>query len=84
MDAKSMAESFLNSETGKKLSEKKAEISEIANSDEAKKIMDTLDKSQLEASIKNGNSDELKRIICAVLSTDEGKRLSEKLSKIIK
>ena len=84
MDINSLAESYLSSDKGKKIADNKNAISEIANSDDGKKIMDMINMSDVESSLKSGNTEELKKILMTVLSTDEGKRIENKLKNIIK
>ena len=56
-------------------------LKSIADSAEGKAISRMVDQEKLERAAKSGDTAALKDILSQVLSTDEGKRLAEKLKK---
>lgn len=51
----------------------------IAESNDGKALADTLDTQKVEQAARSGDTAALKAILSQVLSTDEGKRLAEKV-----
>lgn len=68
---------------GKQLmSDPRAEqLKRLADSADGKKITAMLDQNEVERAAKNGDTAALQKILTQVLSTGEGKRLAEQLSK---
>ena len=56
-------------------------LKSIADSAEGKAISRMVDSARVEQAAKSGDTAALKDILSQVLSTDEGKRLAEKLKK---
>jgi len=53
----------------------------LADTDEGKAVSRMINPTELEKAAKSGDTAALKSILSQVLSTDEGKRLAEKLKK---
>ena len=58
-------------------------LKSIADSAEGKAISRMVDSARVEQAAKSGDTAALRDILSQVLSTDEGKRLAEKLKKAI-
>ena len=64
------------------LSDPRAEqLKKLADSPDGKKITAMLDQGEVERAAKSGDTAALQKILTQVLSTGEGKRLAEQLSK---
>ena len=57
------------------------QLKKLANSPDGQKITAMLDQEELQRAAKNGDTEALQKILSQVLSTGEGKRLAEQLSK---
>lgn len=57
-------------------------IRDLAASPEAKKLGSTLDNAAVERAVRSGDAAQLKAILTQVLSTNEGRALAEKLSRL--
>lgn len=56
-------------------------IKALAESDDGQKLSRMLDTRAVEDAARSGDGEALRRLLGQVLSTDEGKRLAEKLKK---
>lgn len=63
---------------------KGGDIRRLAQSEDGVKISRMVDAEKLEKAAKSGDSKALHDILTSVLSTDEGKRLAEKIKKMLK
>lgn len=59
-------------------------IMKAANSEEGRRISQSLDQSALEKAAKSGDAAALKNILSQVLSTPDGKALAQKLQEVMK
>lgn len=59
-------------------------IKELANSVEGQKIGGMIDTKAAERAIKSGDASAIQKILAQVLSTDEGKRFADEISRTIK
>lgn len=60
---------------------KSEKLKSVADSAEGRAISRMIDQSRVEQAAKSGDTAALRDILSQVLSTDEGKRLAEKLKK---
>lgn len=59
-------------------------LDELANSKDGQKLSKMLDQNKVESAVKNNDTKAIQDILKQVLSTDEGKRLTQKLSETMK
>ena len=62
---------------------KTEDIKRLAQSDAAQRISRMVDTSAVEKAAKSGDSEALKRMLSQVLSTDEGRKLAESVTKLM-
>jgi len=62
---------------------KTEEIKRLAQSEAAQRIGRMVDVNAVEKAAKSGDSEALKRMLAQVLSTDEGKKLAESVSRLM-
>jgi hypothetical protein len=79
-------ESLLNSDAGRKISAKKEELEQLANSKDGQKVRQMLDgkEQKLKSAVENGDTATLKSALSDILKTDEGARLANRLSELMK
>ena len=79
-------EGLLNSDAGRKLSAKKSELEQLANSADGQKLRQMLDgrEQSLKSAMDTGDTAALKSALQEILKTDEGARLAGQLSKLMK
>lgn len=58
-------------------------IKQLADSADGQKISRMIDAKAMETAARNGDSQALKSMLGAVLSTDEGKRLAQELNRMM-
>lgn len=63
---------------------KKDKLKSIAESADGQAVSRMLDPTEVERAAKSGDSEALRNILASVLSTDEGRRLAEKLKNAMK
>lgn len=63
--------------------EKTRRIKEIADSPEGKKIAEMFDAGQVRKAAEGGDTPALQKILAQLLSTEEGKKLAEQVSKAV-
>lgn len=62
---------------------KTEEIKRLAQSEDVQKIGRMVDTDAVEKAARSGDNEALKRMLTQVLSTDEGKKLAESVSRLI-
>lgn len=62
---------------------KTADIRALAQSADGQKLGALVDPGAVESAAKSGDSEALRRILSDVLSTEEGRRLTEKVQKLM-
>ncbi|MBQ8216737.1 MAG: hypothetical protein IJZ91_02130 [Oscillospiraceae bacterium] len=62
---------------------KTEEIKRLAQSEDMQKIGRMVDAKAVESAAKSGDSEALRRMLSQVLSTDEGKKLAESVTKLM-
>ena len=84
MDFKKVADEFLNSPAGSKL--KKDELGKLMGSEDGQKIKKMLesDGTDLMGAVRKGDMDTLKNALSGILKTEEGARLAEQITKMMK
>ena len=62
---------------------KTEKIKQLAQSEDVQRIGRMVDVNAVEKAAKSGDSEALKRMLAQVLSTDEGKKLAESVSRLM-
>lgn len=57
-------------------------LREAADSPEARRLSQSLDPAEVERAARSGDPEQLRALLSRVLSTDEGRALAEKLSRL--
>ena len=85
-DMNQLAFNLINSKTGGKLSAKNSELEKLANSEDGQKVKANLEKQGVDiaAAIENGDVATLQNALSQLLSTKEGTKLANQISKIMK
>ena len=78
-DFKKAAESFLSSEKGKRISERRGDIENLAASTDGQQVRSMLQNEGFGEALKSGDSEAMKNAIGNVLKTDAGARLMQQL-----
>ena len=84
-DFEKLANDFMNSNKGEKIMSKADEIKKIAKSNDGKKVMKMMgNTNDLKAAMEKGDTETLQNVIKNVMSTEEGARLAQQLSDLLK
>lgn len=80
------SDALLNSAARRKISAKKGELEQLANSKDGQKVRQMLDGKEdaLKSAVENGDTATLKSALSNILKTDEGARLASRLSELMK
>lgn len=78
-----VAESFLSSDEGRKISGKKQELQKLADTSDGQKVKAMLQNGGLEGALEKGDTEAVKKTIMGVMNTDAGSRLFEELKKMM-
>jgi hypothetical protein len=78
-----IAGSFMSSDEGKKISGKKKELQQLADTSDGQKVKEMLQKVGIEDALESGDTDTVKKTILGVMNTDEGARLFSQLKKMM-
>lgn len=84
-DFEKLASEFMKSKDSSKIMSKADEIKKIATSNDGQKVMKMMGNTdKLKAAMEKGDTDTLQNVIKNVLSTEEGARLAQQLSELLK
>ena len=79
-ELENMAASLLDGERGEALRQNAKDIQRLAESKDGKKVRAMLgDEKQVAKALEQGNTEELKKLMSKVLSSEEGSRLAKQL-----
>lgn len=78
-----IAGSFMSSDEGKKISGKKKELQQLADTSDGQKVKEMLQNGGIEDALESGDTDTVKKTILGVMNTDEGARLFSQLKKMM-
>jgi hypothetical protein len=73
----------MSSDEGKKISGKKKELQQLADTSDGQKVKEMLQKVGIEDALESGDTDTVKKTILGVMNTDEGARLFSQLKKMM-
>jgi len=60
------------------------QIKKLAQSEDGARLTKQMDTAAVEAAVRSGDSEAMRRLLGQILSTDEGKRLAEQVKQIMK
>lgn len=85
MDFNKVANDFLKTDAGSKLSGKKEEIGKLIDSPEGQTVKNMLsgEEGNIMAALENGDTAVLKNALSNILKTEEGSRLAEQLMNMM-
>ena len=77
---------FLNSAGGSKIAGKEDKLKKLSMSPEGQKVRSMLepDSERLKKAVESGNTEELKKTLSGIMSTNEGAKLIKQLSDMFK
>ena len=85
-DMDKMSSSLMGASKAEKLSSKKDEINKLADTQDAKKVKDIVDKDSalITKAMKDGDISSLKGALNNIIKTEEGARLVKKINELMK
>ncbi len=80
-----MANDFLNSPAGAKLTSKKSELEKLVNSPEGQNVKKMIgkDEAALMAALEKGDTAVLKKALTDILKTEDGSKIAEQVIKLM-
>lgn len=77
---------FTNSDAERRFAAHETELKQLAESEDGRRITKMLDSSSVDiaSAVEHGDEEAMKSILASVLSTQEGARLAQKLSELLK
>jgi len=85
-DFKKVADDFINSPAGSKLSGRKDELMGLIDSDDGQKVKKMIEGGGVDImdAVQNGDMKTLKNALSGILSTEEGARIASQVMKMMK
>ena len=82
-DLTKKAQEFLSGEEGRRVQGKRAEIERLAASRDGQRVKAMLERSGFEDAVKKGDAAALKNAMGAVMQTDSGRQLIDRLRELM-